>query len=111
MTEMDAEAREHWRRLTELADTIARAEAEAKHVKELLRKLLGGGRFSVDGEDVLALSPARRFNADRAIQALQPAEAIACMRYTVDAKAVRARFSEATAEEFMEDGTTRVVLL
>ena len=110
MPELDDEQVQLWRRLTELADTIATAQAEERHVKELLRKF-PAGTYTRDGEPVLRLATSQKFDAQAAFQALPPEVAAQCVTTTPDAKAVRAQFSDAAASAYMAEGTARVTLL
>lgn len=100
-----------WKRLAELGDTIATAQAEEKDLKAVLRERLQAGTYTSDGEPVLRISTARTFDAKAAFRTLPPEVAVACVRTEPDPKLVRAQFSDVAAEQFMADGTPRVALL
>lgn len=99
-------------RLHAVTAEIAELTSIADDLKQLLRSRLHAGTYTMNGDDVIAIRPNRRFNIDAGVALLPEQLREACRADGYDPKKVKEYLAPALLEQCMiEVGQPKVVLL
>ncbi len=95
-------------RLLELQETRERIDAETAEIKTRLAASLTPGSHGIAGVTVTVSAPSRRFNVDKAWEALPESLRAVCV--SPDAKKIKANLAPTVVDAFMEPGVGNPVV-